>query len=169
LQIVLAEPCAIPTASTPAMNETLWRSTNNIVILNYSEALAAPDPIEIRELLDGGAFGPDLSGQFSIDLDPGDASVVRVKETGEVLADMTWYAVMNGCFEMHFVKMVGDCNNDGRVLAIDVSCINPHIPCFSCPDARCDINGDDRCLAIDVSVTNTNIPTFATPAKPSGH
>jgi hypothetical protein len=158
-----------PTSSIPQMDESLWRSHNNIVVLNYGQALAeAPGDITIRELLPQGQYGPDLSSQFTIGLDPGHANKVRIQENGQALSHATWYAFGNCAFEKHFVLMVGDASNDGRVLAFDVSVINSGIPCFDCPDDRRDISGDERVLAFDVSVTNPYIPSFSVP-KPDGH
>jgi len=159
-----------PILSEPACNESLWRDGNNVILLRYATPLGEPpEDIAIRKLLADGGYGPDLSSDFRIQVDPVDPTIVRVQEVGIVLENLAWYAVTACKFESHHPVIAGDCNSDGRVLASDVSCINAGIPCFDCPNDRRDIDGDGRVLAIDVSVANRHIPLFESPPKPSGH
>jgi hypothetical protein len=162
--------------SIPAHEESLWRSQNNIVRLEFDRVIPWPlaGTFTIREMLDGGAFGSDLSSDFTFEVDDG-PRVLKIRENGMVLTHRTWFALgytgdpYIAPFELHFQVAVGDASNDGRVLALDVSVINTGIPTFSAADDdRRDINGDGRILALDVSVTNPYIPSFGVP-KPSGH
>lgn len=166
--------------SVPGHEESLWRSENNILRLSFDGDISWPfaGTFTIRDMLDGGAFGPDLSAQFTIGVEndgSGDPRILRIRENGSFLTHRMWVAVGYTSatdvapFELHFPVQVGDASNDGRVLAFDVSVINIGIPDFGADDdERRDINGDDRVLAFDVSITNASIPSLSVP-KPSGH
>ena len=167
------------TEAFPNHEESLWRSENNFALLTFDGDIVAPGEGEVlvRELLEDGLFGPDLSSSFAFTVENdggGHPRILRVQETTPVLSHRKWYAVSshnwdNICdVEVHYVVQVGDASNDGRVLSHDVVVINEGIPCFSCPDDRRDINGDNRVLSVDVSVTNASIPSDTVP-KPSGH
>ncbi len=74
-----------------------------------------------------------------------------------------------GPFEVQYVVQVGDVNNDGKVLAKDLSAIFPKIPTNPANDQeRADVNGDGKVLANDLSVVFPHIPSAPVP-KPSGH
>jgi hypothetical protein len=164
------------------MNEhSLWRSEHNIARIYFDRDIHPPLPgqVQIREMLPGGLFGPDLSNQFSFTVEGdvnADPRILRIWENGTSLGHRRWYAISNlggwarvTPFELQYVVQVGDASDDGRVLAYDVSVINAGIPTFTAPDdERGDINGDGRVLAFDVSITNRSIPSF-TVEKPSGH
>jgi len=155
---------------------------HNIARIVFDDDITRPTPnqIRIRELLPGGLFGPDLSGNFTFTVENdggGHPRILRVWEDAlNTTNHGTWYSVANlgdwpgvSPFQLDYQVAVGDASADGRVLAFDVSVINTGIPTFSSPDdERRDINGDGRVLAIDVSVTNGSIPYFGVP-KPSGH
>ncbi len=168
------------TTAMPGYDESLWRSANNIVRLTFDQDINVPNEGEllIRELLDGGLFGPDLSSSFTVTVENdngGHPRVLKIQENGTALTHRTWYGISSHSwgsvcdFEVHYVVQVGDASNDAQVLAFDVSAINSEIPTFSAADDdRWDINGDGRILAFDVSVTNGSIPSFNV-AKPGGH
>ena len=164
--------------ATPQMDESLWRAGNNIFSLHLpatGQMPTAPEAgqIVIQELLPDGAFGDDLSTNFSFTLE--DGSVV-VREQTDTLQHETWYAVRNTggwsgvqAFEVHYMVLVGDANNDNRVLPNDLSFINSVVPAFSVPeDSRYDVHGDGRVLVNDLSLANVSIPAFGV-EKPSGH
>ena len=135
-------------------------------------ALADGD-FQVRELLDGGAYGTDLSGGFSLVVMD---DMATLTENGTVLTNQTWYGISAtdvsrvGDFLVHIYTQMGDANMDGRVLPNDLSLINTEVPSFDVlPTSRLDINGDGRVLPNDLSITNTAIPTVSTPVKPAGH
>ena len=163
------------TGSTPAADQSLWRSERNYMTLDFDGDLPAiaNGDVMIRELLADGAYGPDLSANFGID--PMGDTLIVVEITAS-LEHGKWYAVSgqdwNGVedFLIHLVCLVGDANADNRVLPNDLSLINTAVPSFEeGPLSRFDINGDGRALPNDLSIANTRVPTVATPAKPSGH
>jgi len=171
---------AILVDNAPANEESLWRAANNIVRLTFDGDVAWPfdGTLMIREMLSGGAFGPDVSNQFTFDVENdggGNPRILKIREDGAVLAHRTWVAITYaggtdiGPFELHYPVQVGDASNDNRVLSFDVSMINGGIPGLNAPDDdRRDINGDGRILSFDVSITNGSIPSLPVP-KPSGH
>jgi hypothetical protein len=136
--------------------------------------LPGPGEIQIRELLAGGAFGSDISGEFTFSI-PGAANVLLIEENGDGTLDHgMWVGVINAGyaaatpFQLDRQVAIGDATADSRVLSIDVSSMNAEIPCFTGCTPRLDINGDGRVLSIDVSITNGFIPSFGT-TKPDGH
>ena len=160
--------------STPAMDESLWRNANNYMMLEFDGPVPALNDgdIMIREMLADGAYGEDLSANFTF---TADGNMLYIEETGSVLMHEHWYAVSSdglgggAGFLLHHPVMVGDANNDGRLLPNDLSLINTMVPTFSVgPESRMDINGDTRVLPNDLSLANSNIPNFGV-AKPSGH
>ena len=162
-------------SSLPETDTNLWRSENNHVVLSFDQMLPAlaDGDFKVVELLDGGLYGADLSGSFTLAV-AGD--VATLTENGEVLSNQTWYGIMpaDGVavapFVVHLCVQMGDANNDGRVLPNDLSLINTIVPSFSVePTERLDINGDGRVLPNDLSLANTAVPTLSRPAKPAGH
>ncbi|MCK4659638.1 MAG: hypothetical protein KAV82_08980, partial [Phycisphaerae bacterium] len=99
-----------------------------------------------------------------------------ITEEGTVLSNKTWIAVRNvggwggvESFTVQYMVQVGDVNNDGRVMANDLSPIFPMIQtAVASPTERCDINGDGRVKADDLSPVFPNIPSPPVP-KPGGH
>lgn len=160
----------------PDQDDSLPRSANNIVRYTFDGTLPsapAAGEILIQELLDGGAFGADLSADFTCTIN---ADVLTCVEDTPVLAHATWYGIRNtggwaavGAFEVHHLVLVGDATNDNNVLFNDLSEINTGVPTFgAADDDRRDITGDGNILFNDLSEANTNVPTFG-PGKPSGH
>jgi hypothetical protein len=105
--------------------------------------------------------------------------ILKIQENGPVLTHRTWIAVRNlggiggwtgvGPFEVQYVVQVGDVNNDGKVLANDLSAVFPKIPTNPAGDQeRADVNGDGKVLANDLSAVFPRIPSPPVP-KPSGH
>jgi hypothetical protein len=167
--------------SNPGDEHSWWRSEHNIARLWFSDDIVAPMPgqILIREMLPGGAYGPDISSQFSFTVENDGSSrprVLRIWENGSALLHRHWYSVASTGgwsgvvpFELQYVVQVGDASDDVRVLSSDVITINGSIPDFAAPDdARRDINGDGRILGFDVSITNGSIPSLPV-LKPAGH
>ena len=162
--------------SLPGFDESLWRLQSNFVRLTFDRPITAPGAGEVlvQALLDGGAFGPDLSASFSFTVV--DSDKLEIKETSPVLSHRTWYVIRStgawtavAPFRVHYVVQLGDANNDGLVLVNDLSWINSDIPNVSPPDdSRFDINGDGLVLVNDLSVANASIPSVNV-EKPSGH
>jgi hypothetical protein len=177
----VANPLIAMIGSTPADQQTLWRSQNNILRLTFEGDIAVPNPgqVLIQEMLDNGQCGSDLSSGFIFTVEndgSGHPRILKIQESGAVLSHRKWYVIRNtgewsgvANFTLQYVVQVGDANNDGRVLNTDIGVINAAIPSFSAADDdRRDINGDGRILNTDVGAANVNIPSFPVP-KPSGH
>ena len=161
--------------AVPAMDETLWRSAGNVIRLSFDDAVSMPPAgaVTIREMRVDGAFGPDLSSSFSMSVE---GAALKIVEEAHALTHGKWYAVENigewhaaAPFLVHYLCLVGDANNDGRVLPNDLSAINSLIPAFCDPPCyRADINGDGDVLPNDLSIANRYVPSFGV-AKPAGH
>ncbi len=179
VELVVGDPKAVLTSSDPACGVSWPRSANNFAMLTFDGDLMAPGvgEVEVRELLATGAFGADLSTNFTFSIvndGGGLPRILRVVENGTQLTDRTWYAIIdNGWanvdpFEVDIVHLIGDENGDGRVLSSDVVNINSSISFSLVTDSRRDINGDNRVLSADVISANGRIQ-FATVPKPDGH
>ncbi len=173
-------------SATPPTQGTLWRSAHNVIRLTFDAPLTTPTPgqIRIEQLLPEGAFGPDMSTNgfaFTVENDGGNRPrILKIQEpvfpTPSVLTHRTWYAIRNigewtgvTSFEIQYLVQMGDVNNDGKVLANDLSAIFPKIPTNPAGDQeRADINGDAKVLANDLSAVFPRIPSN-TVTKPSGH
>ncbi len=173
--------------AVPVDQSSLCRSGYNVMRLTFSADISTPSPgqVEIRQLLDNGGFGPDLSTNgftFTVE-DVGEViappRVLKIQENASVVAHRTWYVIRNlggvdgwagvAPFEVQYVVQVGDVNGDGKVLANDLSAIFPKIPTNPAGDQeRADVNGDGKVLANDLSVVFPRIPSNTVP-KPSGH
>ncbi|MCK4659257.1 MAG: hypothetical protein KAV82_07010, partial [Phycisphaerae bacterium] len=168
--------------TVPSHEDSLCRVAGNVIVLTFADDIEAPEPgdILIQELWADGAYGPDMSTSgFSFTVEDDADSYPRVLviiEEGTVLSNKTWIAVRNiggwagvRSFTIQYMVQVGDVNNDGRVMANDLSPIFPMIPTAGAsPTERCDINGDGRVMANDLSPVFPNIPSPPVP-KPSGH
>lgn len=163
--------------ASPDHDESLWRFGVNCVRLTFDTGITVPaaGEVEIRELQAGGAFGADLSGSFTFAIDGGDPNTLVITETGQVLANKTWYTISSagwgvvGPFKVHNVVQAGDATNDGMTLPNDLSVINLRVPTFGAgPCEREDISGDGNILFNDLSVANGYSPSF-TVTKPTGH
>ena len=138
----------------------------------------ASGQVEVSELLDGGAFGSDLSTSFTFTVEENSGGLVlRVKEAGTALRNQTWYAIRNtggwagvAPFQVHYLVQVGDANNDGFVSFVDLSFMNTGVGNRSAnDDDRRDINGDARVLNSDLSAAWANIsssPDHSSSATP---
>lgn len=167
-------------AAAPNHGESLWRSENNLVRLVFDGHIAAPAPgdVQIRELLQGGGFGPDLSAFFAFDVEvdgEGRPRLLSIQEQGNRMTHRRWYGFSSSGwggafgFDVHYVVQVGDVNNDGQVLGYDVSAFNSGAPKSAAEhNDRRDVNGDGRILSDDVDTVKSVIPSFAAP-KPNGH
>lgn len=176
-----ALPASIITAS-PTNGSSLWRSTQNVMRLTFSQNLTAPiaGQLLVQQLLPGGLFGPDVSSgfTFTVENDGGaNPRVLKIVDFGTSnLLHRNWYAIRNAGtwtgvadFEMHYVVQVGDADGDLQVLNLDAGLINAGVPAFGAPDTdRRDIDADAAVLNADVSTANARIPSFQV-TKPSGH
>ncbi len=129
-------------ASVPACNSggtrlgSWWRSANNTARLTFDREIIAPELGDVRvvQLLPEGAYGEDVSGEFSFSLEndeDGLPRTLRVRQAGLVdpentadgrLENRKWYAILNEGdwagvtpFKIDLVVQVGDSNGDGRV------------------------------------------------------
>jgi hypothetical protein len=165
----------------PMFGQSLWRTQNNVVRLTFACDITAPDSgdVVVQELLSAGAFGSDLSGDFTFtveDTASGKPRILKINaEPDATLSHQIWYGVRNtgdwgaaAPFEVHYVNLIGDATNDNLVQYSDLSLINSEVPCFSSCDERKDINGDSYVLSSDVLTANEYVGTGA-PAKPGGH
>jgi len=168
-------------AWTPGDQESLWRSQKNTIRLTFDDDIAVPQAgdVLIREMLDGGYYGRDLSSDFTFTVENDEEQsprILRIREKASVLAHRKWYAVRNvgswsdlPDFIVQYLVQVGDADNDCQVLNRDIGVINPAIPSFNAADDdRRDIDGDGNILNRDVGLANQNIPSLTVP-KPSGH
>lgn len=180
-----------PTGSNPGSSQvggTLWRSEKNVASFTFACDITAPGAgdVLIQELLASGAFGSDLSSSFSfaVETPSGDPRVLKIEETSPVLARSTspgfeevWYAIRNtgdwsgvGDFEVHYLMMLGDANNDTDTTSSDTQLINAAVPCFAACAPRLDVNGDGFITAFDVGLANSNVTSLSADApKPIGH
>jgi len=166
-------------SSDPACGVSWPRSANNFAMLTFDGDLTAPGAgeVEIRELLAAGAFGADLSANFTFSIvndGGGLPRILRVVENGTQLTDRKWYAITdNGwtgvdAFKVDIVHLIGDADGNGRVLGADAGLINSRISPLPQVDSRMDTDGSGRVLGADVGLANSKISPLAVP-KPSGH
>ena len=97
---VTVETCAVVaalTATSMTPDASLTRTESHVLRFTFDNdiQLTSRDacPVEIRELLPGGAYGDDLAASFSCTIEGG--NVLRIAETGTVLENETWYAILN--------------------------------------------------------------------------
>lgn len=174
-------------SSAPACNGSLWRSANNFALLTFDGSPSNPGAgqVRVREIVAGGGYGEDVTGQFTFAVD---GDVLRVTQTGPVgpagtndgqVEHRKWYTIEPdgwagvSPFKVDFVVQVGDANGDGRVNSFDVSSINGNVPfpCINtttCAGLRNDVNGDNRVNSFDVSTVNGRLTSLLV-AKPGGH
>ena len=132
-------------------------------------------------MLEGGAFGDDLSANFSFDQinsnGATEANLLTIRETTPCLTHRTWVAVRctGACwpgvleFCAGYKVLMGDVDNNGRVLSGDASSIYPLVsPALVNDDVREDVDGSGRVLSGDASSVYPNISPAPLP-KPSGH
>lgn len=185
VEVFSLNPSTIPptmVASVPSTGQSLWRTTNNIARLTFSQNITAPlaGQVEIRQMLPNGLFGADLSSGFTITLENDGAAqprILKIVDNGASdLIHRNWYAIRNiggwttvANFTVQYVVQIGDATNDGQVVNLDASTVNAGIPNFTPADNdRRNIDGDGAILNADVSAVNARIPSFVVP-KPTGH
>jgi hypothetical protein len=162
-------------SSSPACLGSLWRNQNNFVTLEFdgTAPAVAAGQVQINALDPDGAFGPDLSSQFTF---ASNGNSLRIQETGSVLTHRSWIAIraVGGShpgindFRVNLVVQVGDADGNGRVNNGDANAVNGGIPCASCPDDRRDIDGNNRINNGDTNLVNGRVPS-ATLGIPGGH
>ncbi len=180
----IPDECRLLHAAVPVDQHSLCRTVNNVVRLTFDGDIAAPaaGQILIQKLGNGGLYDTDLSTDFTFTVE-NDATayprVLKIMENGSCLDHRTWVAIRNVAgiggwagvadFEVQYVVQVGDVNDDGKVLANDLSSIFPKIPTNPAEDQeRADVNGDGQVLANDLSAVFPRIPSAPVP-KPNGH
>ena len=167
------------TGAAPADQGTLWRTAQNIVRLTFDGNLpAAPaaGQIVIQELLAGGGFGPDLAAGFTFTIDT-DPKVLKIRETATSLTHRKWYAIRNtggwtgvANFEVQYVVLMGDVDNNGFVQNLDAGAIYPNVSPLPKPDDyRYDVDGNGFCQNLDAGGVFPRVSPLPKPAKPSGH
>ncbi|MFH0981993.1 MAG: dockerin type I domain-containing protein [Planctomycetota bacterium] len=73
-------------------------------------------------------------------------------------------------FEVQYVVLMGDVDNDGFVKSADASAVYPHVSFLPVPDdSRYDVNGDGYVQNADASAIYPRVSFLPKPAKPSGH
>ncbi|MFH0982047.1 MAG: dockerin type I domain-containing protein [Planctomycetota bacterium] len=182
-------PVAALVQAAPAPDGTLWRTANNVVRLTFGADITAPSPgqVRIQQLLPDGDFGAELSTNgFTFAVETIDVEgvqrprVLRIRENGTQLTDRTWIALRNvgstggwtgvGPFEVQYVVLMGDVNDDGWVQNADASAVYPHVSFLPVPDDNpYDVNGDGYVQNADVSAIYPRISFLPKPPKPSGH
>lgn len=161
-------------ASDPVEGKSLWRTKKNFATLSFGCPVSAPvaGQVLIQEILDGCNYGPDLSSSFALTVEGG--NVLRIDEPDPgVLAHQTWYAVRNtgdwagvAPFEVHFVSMVGDADNNNLINFTDVNLIlGQNGQAVPPADPRRDIDGNDLINFTDVNLALNRNGTGA-PADP---
>ena len=148
----------VPPAAPPC-NTSLTRTQNNVIKLTFEGVI--PDPViagqvEIRRLLPNGALDPtDLSDQFTFSVVGG--NVLRIDETGDVLSNETWYAVLNSGnllgvapFKVDYRVVYGDVDDTGLTTGTDANDIwqNRTSPPL---DSKYDIDGNGFITGTDAN------------------
>lgn len=180
VEVTSCAAVAAVTGGNYACDDSLSRAGRNVLRIEFSiPLLAAPAPgeVEIRELLPAGAFGPDLSAQFVFSIENG--NTLKIVETGEVLANETWYGITNtgawcsaANFERDYAAVFGDANNNHINEFADLSAINANQSSLETTpdDSRFDINTVGGVSFADLSAANSFLNSEATIAnKPTGH
>lgn len=184
IEVVLATyVLSTPDSSQPGdqtLHETLWRTQKNVIRFVFDTDISLPGAgnVEIRELQDAGAYGPDLSASFAFTVENdggGDPRILRIADTGSTIAHQEWYAITNNGwsgvepFERHYASDHGDATGDGLVQFADMAFVNSQInqPVADDQD-RHDVNGDNLIQFADLAAVNATINQHASP-KPSGH
>ena len=173
-----AQPLHLQSAA-PAPQGTLWRTAKNIVRLTFDGNLpAAPaaGQIVIQELLAGGGFGPDLAAGFTFTIDT-DPKVLKIRETATSLTHRKWYVIRNtggwtgvANFEVQYVVLMGDVDNNGFVQNLDAGAIYPNVSPLPKPDDyRYDVDGNGFCQNLDAGGVFPRVSPLPKPTKPSGH
>lgn len=171
------EPVASLASSDPLPDESLWRTKLNVATLSFTGSAIippAPGEVPVQELLDGGAYGPDLSAAFTFTV-VAETDLLIEEPTPGVLSHQIWYAIRNSewanvaPFEVHYVVLVGDADSNNLVSYADVNSILNDTPSSVPPAAeRNDIDEDTLVNFSDVSRALNRIGTGA-PPKPTGH
>jgi hypothetical protein len=124
----------------PMFGQSLWRTQNNVMRLTFACDITGPGSgdVLVQELLSSGAFGSDLSGDFTFTVEEtasGKPRILKINaEPDATLSHQIWYGVRNtgawgaaGPFEVHYVNLIGDATNDNLVQYSDLSLINSEV------------------------------------------
>ena len=185
-------------ASDPADEGTLPRFQNHVIRLSFVGSVPAPNPgdIKIQPLLANGAYGTDVSADFTFTLENADltlriangvcgagadAGSPCISDTGcdgvcnnNSLANETWYGIVNdgswagvSPFAVDLAVVFGDVNDS---TATDVNDVPPILANRGNTDdgIKYDVNGNGVVDVNDVPPTLANRGS-ARPTKPGGH
>ena len=155
---------------------SLSREGGNILRFEFDIPVSAPGPgdIEVRELLDGGLFGPDIAPLLTITVENG--NVLTITEAGQVFTNGTWYGVTNsglwcdaGNFQVDYAVVYGDANGTFFTSATDLSAVRANFADLGVtPDnSRYDINKVGGITATDLSAARADFSDLL--IKPTGH
>jgi hypothetical protein len=157
---------AVLLASDPAMDGTLPKTQNNVILLTFDRPIVLPGgpALSIESLPLPGA---EVGGSFTYTLSS--STVLKAKENGPVLTNQTWYRVTPAAglnanaFERDFCTLQGDGDNGGRVLVADYFQVKVRMGMAT--DARYDLDGSGQVLVPDYFVVKNHMGN-SKPAKP---
>lgn len=166
------------------LRRNIARLTFNTDIAAGAGSIALNGQVEIREMLAGGGFGPDLAISavdfgFSVE-NVGGPRVLRIEEIADpgVLEHQKWYAIGNagawgavGSFTTQFFVLKGDANTDGNVNFTDLNFIlgfNGISEPVLADDAPANTNGDTTVNFTDLNAA-LGFNGSGTLPMPSGH
>ena len=170
--------------AAPASQGTLWRTARNIIRLTFDRDIGMPaaGQVVVEPLLTGGAFGADLSAgfTFAVENDPNQGNqprILRIRENATSVAHRAWYSVRHtgawigvDNFEVQYVVLMGDVDNNGFVQNLDAGAIYPNVSPLPKPDNyRYDVDGNGFCQNLDAGAVFPRISPLPKPTKPTGH
>jgi len=173
--------------SSPLCDQSLWRTKNNFVILNFDMTLPGGTPaVKVLEIASNGVEGEDVTASFTMTVDGSSLRLAQVGDTGRppvnpagVIKHRRWYVVRSNNwagvndFRRQYVVQIGDANVNNGVNSLDVSAVNGFGTCFNvttnCPQKiRGDVDGNNNINSLDVSTIN-GIGTSFPVTKPTMH
>ncbi len=167
----------VPAQGKPLDGQSLWRTSKNIIRLQFDGNITAPaaGQIQIVQCLAGGVAGTDVTSNWNIAVDPTNPTVLRLQEIGATtMVNRQWYAVRtNGWtgvndFHQAFFLIQGDVNRDGKFNTNDVSLQLQQPNGLNKPDDYVyDLDGSKSVNTNDVNAI-FHCANALTPARPSG-
>lgn len=158
--------------------QSLPRRVGNCISLPFEGNITRPSAgqLKIQRLLPGESFAStNLSSQFTYTVEGG--NVLKIVENGDVLSNLTWYAIRNtgdwtgvAPFKVDIRVLYGDVDNSGVVNSFDVNDVWRNRTADAVDGCNAyDINGDGYINAFDANDTWRARYNSTAPAKPSGH
>ncbi len=126
--------------------------------------------IQIRELLPNGAYDTDVTDQFTIFDDGGNA--IMLTNSGAALSNRTWYGITDSHgTKIDYIVIYGNVDGDGDTDALDANAIWQRRLDPVEDNTPYDIDGDGDVDALDVNAAWNNRDALVdpVPSKPSGH